>query len=115
MPRLTLSFKESLYREILNGRDNDPANLHPARRPTRCGFGFFSPLNWAEITMAQLFLWMEILKNGELEDKARHSRRQEILPKNREEGCDVRGATRIPRRTGQKMLARRDGSLVKVY
>ena len=38
--------------------------------------------------MAQLFLWREMLKNGELEDKARHARRQEILPKNREEGCE---------------------------
>ena len=27
-------------------------------------WGFFSPLNWAEITMAQLFLWREMLKNG---------------------------------------------------
>ena len=65
MPRLTLSFKESLYREILNGRDNDPANLHPARRDQpAAGLGLFSPLNWAEITMAQLFLWREMLKNG---------------------------------------------------
>ena len=52
--------------------------------------------------MAQLFLWREILKNGELEDKARHARRQEILPKNREEGCDVRGAARIPPTDGTK-------------
>ena len=41
MPRLTLSFKESLYREILNGRDNDPANLHPARRDQPAGLGLF--------------------------------------------------------------------------
>ena len=87
----------------------------PVDQPA-AALGLFSPLNWAEITMAQLFLWREILKNGELEDKARHARRQEILPKNREEGVRARrGATRIPRRTGQKMLAGRDGSLVKVY
>ena len=65
--------------------------------------------------MAQLFLWREILKNGELEDKARHARRQEILPKKPGGGVRVRGDARIPRRTGQKMLAGRDGSLVKVY
>ena len=67
--------------------------------------------------MAQLFLWREMLKNGELEDKARHARRQEILPKNREGGVRraSEGRRESPRRTGQKMLAGRDGSLVKVY
>ena len=36
-----------------------------------------------------------------LEDKAWHASRQEILPKNREEGCE-RGATRIPPTDGTK-------------